>query len=142
MRPTRRAVPARASADVGTAGGDAFVKQNTSAGTTLMLAKGGGSDGTFWHGGLAASGVGDVKYGGGNGTHGNATIEAGGGAAGPSGAGGNAAGVGSPGVGGGSPAGNGGLIDNQAPNYGGGGGINDGGPGGDAGQGWIKLSWA
>jgi hypothetical protein len=127
-----------------TAGGDAFAKQNTSGGTTLMLAKGGGTDGTLFHGGVAASGVGDVKFSGGSASQ-NQGVEAGGGAAGPISNGGNASVDGTTGgTSGGGLAGAGAPGDRASDGnpYGGGGGAWDGvTPTGGA-QGAIKLSWS
>jgi hypothetical protein len=135
-------VPAASIGDAGTTGGDAFVKQNTSSGTTLMLAKGGGTDGTRYHGGAATSGTGDTKFSGGNGSQGNGA-ESGGGAAGPNGNGGNAAADGSaPGTGNGGLAGDGAdwTAGVDGGNYGGGGATRTLGTSGA--QGAIVLSWS
>jgi hypothetical protein len=116
------------------ASGDAMVRANNSVGPIICLAKGGGSN----QGGSAASGVGDVKFSGGNTVSGGVVLGlAGGGAAGPNGPGGNCSGS-TPGTAGGSPAGSGGTTGGGAgQNYGGGGGCFAG----LGAQGWIKLTW-
>jgi hypothetical protein len=126
--------------DSSIAGGDCFVKANTSGGTILMLAKGGGTDGTFWHGGASASGVGDVVFSGGNGSQGNGVLEVGGGAAGPLGNGGDSV-YPTPGTGKGGLAGNGGDYLLGGSNYGGGGGARVGESGTEGAQGAIRLTW-
>lgn len=102
-----------------TAGGDSSLSRG---GTTLVLAKG-GSAGVFnsttpVNGGQASSGVGDVRYSGGNSPRG------GGGAAGYSGNGGNGGITGDGGAGSGG-GGGGGSLSSATSNFGsGGGGVN------------------
>lgn len=135
-------VPAAA---VAASGQDAFARENNSGGTEICVAKGAtrsSSAGAVSQGGQAGSGVGDVKYSGGNGATGSNT-QGGGGAAGPSGNGSNGT-SGSGGASGGSPAGNGGSPgDNNGNNYGGGAGADDSPTtNANGAQGWIKLTWA
>ena len=123
---------------------DAVVKQNSSGGSTVCLAKGGAAAvaGTSGQGGQSASGTGDTKYSGGDG-YGEASGSPkgyGGGGAGPSGAGGTAT-AGGPGSGGGSPAGAGGSFGANGNDYGGGGGAGLGVAGAGA-KSCVKLTWS
>lgn len=133
------------AAATGTSGGDAFAKANSSGGTTICLAKGGGV-GTYsvgGSGGYAVCETGDVKRNGGAGYFGSSNAAAaGGGAANSASDGGNAtpyaggaAGTGT------APAGAGGTAYANGALYGGGGGGSTSGLGTGA-QGWIKLTWS
>lgn len=123
---------------VSTGGGNAFVRENSSSGTIVCLAKGGGSGGLRIGG--PGNGTGDIRYSGGNGVLDLAV--GGGGAAGPTGNGSNGS---SPdgGTGNGGVAGNGGDgLGTNGMNYGGGGGNRDEEEFGLGAQGYIKLTWA
>lgn len=122
---------------VGIAGGQSQIRKNSSLGTDLCKALAGADGSQGGQGGQSASGLGDVKFSGGNGASGNP--RGGGGAAGPSGNGSNASGS-TGGAGGGSPAGSGGNADAAGNVHGGGGGYN--GTTRDGGVGYVKLAWS
>ena len=136
-------IPDAPASGSGVLGDDAFVKENTAGGTTICLAKGGGTVVGSYVGGAAADGTGDVKFSGGDG-HNVATENCGGGGgAGPDGDGGDG-GSGTAGTAGGGLAGVGSNgITTSASACGGGGGVrSNGGTPRVGARGGIKLSWA
>lgn len=135
---------------VATGGGDCFARENTSGGSDICRAKGGGAgvnDGTA-SGGSASSSVGDVRFRGGQSRVTGISNSGGGGAGGPSGAGGDTNNSHSGGAGGGGVAGAGGARGaagdppENGANYGGGGGGGPSASGGLGAQGYLKLTWA
>jgi len=111
-------------------GGDSYLCNSTSncatiAGSAVVAGAKGGNGGATFTGGAAGSGVGSVKYSGGNGgTNSSDAGAGGGGAAGPSGNGGNGGNAGTTGGGGGGGANGGSAGSAGSGSSGGAGGSN------------------